>query len=290
MDFIIDTVGDDELIHKSEVIGEVNENEFANVNQESLEKILSRVRIVYDEIISEEEKEKSNMKKISSHKSDDVIDSFFSEMGWGLNIGDKTSTTGKKCTFQFNNIDLDTGRFKMKSASVDVDKEMKKTVLTVGMEQDHNLPEYNMSDNRKKAIRKAERAKTKGPAWFNMPAPEITEELKNDLQILKMRSVLDPKRHYKKNDMEVLPKYFQVGTVMDSALDHQNERLTKKERKRTIVDELMADANFTRYNKRRYTEIIEDKKATTYKTYIKEKRMRSKEAYKKNKRENKQKR
>lgn len=43
-----------------------------------------------------------------------------------------------------------------------------------------------------------------------MPAPEITEELKNDLQILKMRSVLDPKRHYKKNDMEVLPKYFQV--------------------------------------------------------------------------------
>lgn len=43
-----------------------------------------------------------------------------------------------------------------------------------------------------------------------MPAPEITDELKNDLEILKMRSALDPKHFYKKNDMEALPKYFQV--------------------------------------------------------------------------------
>lgn len=44
-----------------------------------------------------------------------------------------------------------------------------------------------------------------------MKAPEINEDLKNDLQVLKMRSVLDPKHFYKKNDMEVLPKYFQVS-------------------------------------------------------------------------------
>lgn len=43
-----------------------------------------------------------------------------------------------------------------------------------------------------------------------MPVPEMTEELKNNLQVLKMRSVMDPKHFYKKNDMEVLPKYFQV--------------------------------------------------------------------------------
>lgn len=56
-----------------------------------------------------------------------------------------------------------------------------------------------------------EREKTKGPGWFNLPAPEVTEELKNDLHVLKMRSALDPKHFYKKNDMEVLPKYFQVS-------------------------------------------------------------------------------
>lgn len=39
----------------------------------------------------------------------------------------------------------------------------------------------------------------------------MTEEIKNDLQVLQMRSVLDPKHFYKKNDLKVLPKYFQVS-------------------------------------------------------------------------------
>ena len=34
-------------------------------------------------------------------------------------------------------------------------------------------------------------------------------------------------------------------------------RLTKKERKSTMVDELLADAEFKKYNKRKYVEIIE---------------------------------
>jgi len=56
----------------------------------------------------------------------------------------------------------------------------------------------------------AEREKNKGDKWFNMPATEITEEVKRDLEVLQMRSVLDPKTFYKKNDLKVLPKYFQV--------------------------------------------------------------------------------
>lgn len=43
-----------------------------------------------------------------------------------------------------------------------------------------------------------------------MPATELTEEAVNDLKILQMRSVMDPKHFYKKNDLKVLPKYFQV--------------------------------------------------------------------------------
>lgn len=58
-----------------------------------------------------------------------------------------------------------------------------------------------------------ERSKTKGPGWFNLPATEVTEELNNDLKVLKMRSVLNPKHFYKKNDMKVLPKYFQVRLI-----------------------------------------------------------------------------
>lgn len=44
-----------------------------------------------------------------------------------------------------------------------------------------------------------------------MPATELTEERENDLKILQMRSVLNPKHFYKKNDLKVLPKYFQVN-------------------------------------------------------------------------------
>lgn len=57
-----------------------------------------------------------------------------------------------------------------------------------------------------------ERAKTTGDGWFNMSAPELTEELKNDLKALQMRSAVDPKRFYKKNDRQGLPKYFEVRT------------------------------------------------------------------------------
>jgi hypothetical protein len=44
-----------------------------------------------------------------------------------------------------------------------------------------------------------------------MPATELTDEVKSDLEILRMRSVLDPKHFYKKNDLKILPKYFQVS-------------------------------------------------------------------------------
>lgn len=55
-----------------------------------------------------------------------------------------------------------------------------------------------------------EREKSTGDGWFNMKAPEISQELKGDLQVLKMRGSLDPKRFYKKNDRDGFPKYFQV--------------------------------------------------------------------------------
>ncbi|KAJ6808297.1 rRNA-processing protein fcf2-like [Iris pallida] len=57
---------------------------------------------------------------------------------------------------------------------------------------------------------------TSGPSWFEMPAPTITRELKKDLQILKMRNVIDPKRHFKKGQKsKELPKYFQANGHCD---------------------------------------------------------------------------
>merc|ERR1712179_111576 len=102
-----------------------------------------------------------------------------------------------------------------------------------------------------------ERERTKGGGWFDMKAPEMTEELKRDLEIIQMRSALDTKRFYKKPDSE-LPKYFQIGQIQDNAADFYNDRIPKKERKKTLVDELMSDAEFRKYNKRKYAEIQEE--------------------------------
>jgi hypothetical protein len=110
-----------------------------------------------------------------------------------------------------------------------------------------------------KKEKQKEREKSKGKGWFDMKAPEMTEELKNDLELMQMRGALDPKRFYKKSDKRNLPKYFALGTVVDSPYDFYSDRINTKDRKRTLVDELLADAKFKKYNKRKYVEIIEAK-------------------------------
>ncbi|XP_010558463.1 PREDICTED: rRNA-processing protein fcf2 [Tarenaya hassleriana] len=103
---------------------------------------------------------------------------------------------------------------------------------------------------------------TAGSSWFDMPAPTMTPELKRDLQLLKMRSVVDPKRHYKKGDsnLKSLPKYFQVGTVIEPSVEFYSTRLTKKERKSSITEELLSDPTVSQYRKRKVREIEETKR------------------------------
>jgi len=110
-----------------------------------------------------------------------------------------------------------------------------------------------------KKFKKLEREKTKGDAWYGMPAHEVTEEVKRDLEVLKMRDALDPKRFYKKNATKELPKYFQIGKYVDSPAEYYTDRTGSKSKNKNLVDELLADAEFRRYNKRKYNEIVEEK-------------------------------
>ncbi|NXB06085.1 TDIF2 protein, partial [Cnemophilus loriae] len=141
------------------------------------------------------------------------------------------------------------------------DQLLQKSVITPDFEKKECVPPYRESLHQLKKQRRAEREKTTGDSWFGMKAPEITSELKNDLKVLKMRASLDPKHFYKKNDRDGLPKYFQVGTVVDSPIDFYHSRIPKKQRKRTIVEELLADSEFRRYNKKKYQEIMSEKAA-----------------------------
>ncbi|CAG8772183.1 7784_t:CDS:2 [Racocetra persica] len=111
------------------------------------------------------------------------------------------------------------------------------------------------------------REATIGPGWFDMPKPELTPEIKRDLQVIKMRNVLDPKRFYKKDNSKSLPKYFQIGTVIEGPTEFYSSRLPRKKRKQTVVDELMADEEAKQYYKRKFLEIQKSKQSGGRKHY-----------------------
>lgn len=163
----------------------------------------------------------------------------------------------------------------MRKEANPLDKILEKSVITSDFEQLEVVPSYKLS---KRQIEARKRRKNQqsgaGAGWFNMRAPQITPEIKHDLEVLRMRSVLNPKRFYKKNDTDALPKYFHIGKIIDSPVDYYSSRLTKKERKKTVVDELMADAQFKKYNKQKYKEIIEEKKKSHYKAFKHAKRLK----------------
>jgi len=95
-----------------------------------------------------------------------------------------------------------------------------------------------------------------GPDWYDLPKTILTAELKRDLQLLRMRSVLDPKRHFKKESTKTaVPEFSQVGTIVEGSTEFFSARLSNKERKRTFVEGLLADDNATHRFRSKYNEI-----------------------------------
>ncbi|KAF9594779.1 hypothetical protein IFM89_034762 [Coptis chinensis] len=121
-----------------------------------------------------------------------------------------------------------------------------------------------------KLIRKQQKDTT-GSNWFDILAPTITPEIKKDLQILKFLLI---KKHFAAEECSrskealhtlsflccfalyfsialinswVILLFNQVGTVIESASDFFSGRLTKKERKETLANELLADHSLTKY-------------------------------------------
>uniref|UniRef100_A0A182K1X9 Fcf2 domain-containing protein n=1 Tax=Anopheles christyi TaxID=43041 RepID=A0A182K1X9_9DIPT len=145
-----------------------------------------------------------------------------------------------------------------------VEAELKSAILTPAIEKKEDIARLAMSDKALQKLNRLERKKTKGKNWFGLSAPEITPELQNELTLMKMRSVLDPKQSFKRLDKRKLPKYFEIGKMIDSPLDHFNERGVKKTKSKSLVDELLADAEFQKFNKRKYAESLERQKKKAY--------------------------
>lgn len=132
---------------------------------------------------------------------------------------------------------------------------MKRSVITSDFEKRHSVPPVHVSKFTHKKQKKKTKEESAGPMWFNLPATQLTPEIEQDMKVIKMRNILDRKRHYKKNDSSALPKYFQIGTVVEGSADFYTSRIPKRQRKSNLIDELLSDAEFRRYNKKKYLEI-----------------------------------
>jgi len=71
-----------------------------------------------------------------------------------------------------------------------------------------------------------------------------------------MRSVLDPHRHYKKNNRKgKIPTFSQTGTVIEGPTEFYSSRINKKDRTKNFVEEAIATERVTGRFKRKYAEI-----------------------------------
>jgi len=94
--------------------------------------------------------------------------------------------------------------------------------------------------------------------WFHMRGTDPAS-VKMDLQLIKHRNYMDPKRFYKKADNLDNVPFVQRGTVIEGPTEYFSGRLTKKERKQTLVDELIATQSD--YAKRKYAQMQRDKQS-----------------------------
>ncbi|ORY73587.1 Fcf2 pre-rRNA processing-domain-containing protein [Leucosporidium creatinivorum] len=109
-----------------------------------------------------------------------------------------------------------------------------------------------------KKERKALKLPTAGPKWFNMPATAMTPELKREIQAMRLRNALDPKRFYRSSAKEdkALPEFFQLGHVLPSHAGSVSTAPTAAARKRTFVEELVDDEQARAYTKRKTQEVM----------------------------------
>jgi hypothetical protein len=86
---------------------------------------------------------------------------------------------------------------------------------------------------------KVVKPETVGKGWFDFEPLVIDEKIKRDIKMIQMRNYLDPKRFYKNPDK--MGKVLHVGTVIEGPSEYFSSRMSRKERKQTIVEEILGE-------------------------------------------------
>ncbi|UYV62833.1 DNTTIP2 [Cordylochernes scorpioides] len=109
--------------------------------------------------------------------------------------------------------------------------------------------------NQKLVVQK-ERELTAGENWNHLKAPELTEELKNEITILNHKRAIDPKTFFKRTAVtKEIPKHFHYGTIIESRSEYLAPG-TRKESKKSLVDTLMENAEWQKSVKSRVADVM----------------------------------
>ncbi|TKY85060.1 hypothetical protein EX895_006140 [Sporisorium graminicola] len=118
-----------------------------------------------------------------------------------------------------------------------------------------DMPEFGASASRLAALKKHSAADgghakaTGGDARL-----ASAEQLRREVQALRLRNALDPKRFYRASAKnQAMPKFAQLGRIIASPLEPKAV-LSRQERGRTVVEELIRDAEAASYAKRKFSE------------------------------------
>lgn len=94
-----------------------------------------------------------------------------------------------------------------------------------------------------------------------MPRTNIEDpKVKREFQLLRLRGILDPKKHFKKDSRkDPFPQYSQMGTLIEGPTEFYSARVNRKDRKQTLVEEVLASGEANSKFKARYNKIQEKK-------------------------------
>ncbi|EFC48947.1 predicted protein [Naegleria gruberi] len=100
-----------------------------------------------------------------------------------------------------------------------------------------------------------------GKGWANMAAPRMTPELKQELVAMQLKRASEGEGKRIKSssvaqfDEDNMPKYFQIGTIVDNAKEFYSNRVVKKKRQQSFLDELIQDDKEHGYVSQRYAQL-----------------------------------
>mmetsp|Transcript_18740 Transcript_18740/g.19497 ORF Transcript_18740/g.19497 Transcript_18740/m.19497 type:complete len:209 (+) Transcript_18740:22-648(+) len=104
---------------------------------------------------------------------------------------------------------------------------------------------------------KAKNERNLGKGWFNLQPIRLDDTLKRDLKMIRMRNYLDAKRFYKNPDK--FGTILHRGTVIAGRNESKAQKMTRREQKQTLFEEIFSDKKVKDYSKRKYLEIQKEK-------------------------------